>query len=75
MRALRRAGPPRTERTSKAGEGEVLEMSEGGDSHITMGSQDHLKDRDFRVRTGDAWTPLKREGEGGRVGGAPGLCG
>lgn len=50
-------------------------MSEGGDSHITMGFQDHLKDRDFRVRTGDTWTPLKREGEGGRVGGAPGLSG
>lgn len=56
------------------GKGEVLEMREGGKSQITMGFQDHLKDRDLTVRTDETWTLLKREGEGGRVVGAPRLC-
>ena len=56
------------------GKGEVLEMREGGKSQITMGFQNHLKDRDLTVRTDETWMLLKREGEGGRAVGAPALC-
>lgn len=68
-------GPPKGQkRPVWLGERGGAGDEEGGKSQITMGFQNHLKDRDLTVRTDETWMLLKREEEGGRAVGAPALC-